>query len=92
MNKSQMTPSSRPSCELDGLPGYPNPKWIIVWTNGKKMRRILMKILRRCRARQIAAESERYRRYHEAKRKIPMDLPPAEYEAEVKRLAKKFKI
>ena len=40
----------------------------------------------------IAAESERYRRYHEAKRKIPMNLPPAEYEAEVKRLAKKFKI
>ena len=37
-------------------------------------------------------EVERYRRYHEAKRKIPMDLPPKEYEAEVKRLAKKYKI
>lgn len=43
-------------------------------------------------ARRVEAESERYRRYHEAKSKIPMDLPPAEYEAEVKRLAKKFKI
>lgn len=40
----------------------------------------------------IAAESERYRRYAEAKRRIPMNLPPREYEAEVKRLAKKFKI
>ena len=40
----------------------------------------------------IAAESERYRRYAEAKRKIPMNLSPGEYEAEVKRLAKKFKI
>ena len=39
-----------------------------------------------------AGEAERYRRYHEAKRRIPMDLPPAEYEAEVKRLAKKYKI
>ena len=43
-------------------------------------------------ARRTEADAERYRRYHEAKRKIPMDLPPAEYEAEVKRLAKKFKI
>lgn len=43
-------------------------------------------------ARRAEAESERYRRYHEAKSKIPHDLPPAEYEAEVKRLAKKFKI
>ena len=43
-------------------------------------------------ARRAEADAERYRRYHEAKRKIPMDLPPEEYEAEVKRLAKKFKI
>lgn len=39
-----------------------------------------------------AGEIERYRRYHEEKRKIPMDLSPSEYEAEVKRLAKKYKI
>ena len=51
-----------------------------------------MKIFRRSKARQIAAESERYRRYHEAKAKIPLDLPPDEYEAEVKRLARKYKI
>ena len=42
--------------------------------------------------RMIAAESERYRRYAEAKRKIPMNLSPREYEAEVKRIARKFKI
>jgi hypothetical protein len=40
----------------------------------------------------IAAESERYRRYAEAKRKIPMNISPREYEAEVKRLAKKYHI
>lgn len=34
----------------------------------------------------------RYRRYAEAKRKIPLNLPPAEYEARVRALAKKFKI
>ena len=37
-------------------------------------------------------DCEKYRRSHEAKSKIPMDLPPAEYEAEVKRLARRFKI
>ena len=42
--------------------------------------------------RMIAAESERYRRYAEAKREIPMNLSPREYEVELKRLAKKFKI
>lgn len=40
----------------------------------------------------VAAESERYRRYAEAKRRIPMNLSPREYEAEVKRLARKFKV
>jgi len=38
------------------------------------------------------AQMERYRRYAEAKRKIPMDLPSKEYEARVKRLIKKYKI
>lgn len=38
------------------------------------------------------ADCERYRRYAEAKRRIPMNLPPAEYEARVKKLIKKFKI
>ena len=36
--------------------------------------------------------NERYRRYAEAKRKIPMNLPPKEYEEEVRRLARKYKI
>ena len=38
------------------------------------------------------AEKERYRRFAEAKRRIPMNLPPREYESEIKRLAKKYKI
>jgi hypothetical protein len=40
----------------------------------------------------MRAQTERYRRYAEAKRKIPMNLSPPEYEAEIKRLAKKYKI
>lgn len=38
------------------------------------------------------ADAERYRRYHAAKAKIPMDLPAAEYEARIKKLVKKYKI
>lgn len=37
-------------------------------------------------------DAERYRRYHAAKAKIPMDLPPAEYTERVKKLAKKYHI
>lgn len=36
--------------------------------------------------------NDRYRKYADAKKKIPKDLSPAQYEAEIKRLAKKFKI
>lgn len=39
-----------------------------------------------------AADAERYRRYHEAKSKIPLDLPPQEFEEEVKKLARKYHI
>lgn len=85
-------PSSAVQSEQDTRLGYPNPRWIIVWTNGKKMRRKMMSLKRFLAARRAEAESERYRRYHEAKREIPKNLPPAEYEAEVKRLAKKFKV
>ena len=38
------------------------------------------------------SSNERYRRYAEAKRRIPLNLPPKEYEAEIRRLAKKYKI
>ena len=38
------------------------------------------------------ADRERYRRYAEAKSKIPPDLPPQEYEERLKKLIKKFKI
>lgn len=37
-------------------------------------------------------EENKYIRYAEAKARIPKDLSAAEYEAEVKRLIKKFKI
>lgn len=39
-----------------------------------------------------ASDTERYRRYAEAKSRIPMDLSPEEYEEEVKRLAKRYRI
>lgn len=38
------------------------------------------------------ADQERYRRYAEAKRRIPIDLPPKEYEERLKKLIKKYKI
>ena len=38
------------------------------------------------------ASNERYRRYAEAKSRIPLDLPPKEYEEEVRRLARKYGI
>lgn len=38
------------------------------------------------------ADRERYRRYAEAKQRIPKGLPPAEYEAAVKKLARKYRI
>ena len=36
--------------------------------------------------------NDKYRRYAEAKRRIPLNLPPKEYEAEIKKLMKKYKI
>lgn len=49
------------------------------------MRRVISRLSER-------AENERYRRYANAKAKIPMNLSPAEYEAEVRKLARKYKI
>ena len=37
-------------------------------------------------------DNRKYRFYAEAKAHIPKDLPPREYEEEVKKLAKKFRI
>lgn len=34
--------------------------------------------------------NEKYRRYAEAKRRIPLNLPPKEYEAAVRKLARKY--
>ena len=36
--------------------------------------------------------NEKYRLYAEAKSRIPKNLPPKEYEEEVRRLAKKYRI
>lgn len=38
------------------------------------------------------ADCERYRRYAEEKQRIPKDLSPEEYEARVKKLARKYRI
>ena len=40
----------------------------------------------------VASETERYRRYAEAKARISMNLPPREYEEEVKRLARRYRV
>ena len=40
----------------------------------------------------VASETERYHRYAEAKARIPMNLPPREYEEEVKRLARRYRV
>lgn len=34
--------------------------------------------------------NEKYRRYAEAKRRIPLNLPPKEYKAAVRKLARKY--
>lgn len=44
------------------------------------------------RALRFKHDCEKYRRYAEAKAKIPKDLSPREYEEQIKRLAKMFKI
>lgn len=38
------------------------------------------------------SESDRYRRFEIAKRHIPQNMLPKEYEEEIKRLARKYKI
>jgi hypothetical protein len=43
-------------------------------------------------ATQQKISNERYRRYAEAKSRIPLNLPPKEYEEKVRRLARKYKI
>lgn len=46
----------------------------------------------RFRAVAVQAQVLRYHRYHEAKSRIPLNLPPKEYEAEIRKLAKKYKV
>lgn len=83
MNESPMTQSSTALSPQAIRLGF--------WTMTMKRRR-MMTFKRFIEARRAEADAERYRRYHEEKRKIPMNLPPAKYEAEVKRLIRKFKI
>lgn len=47
---------------------------------------------RKISEKQMQAETYRYKLYAEAKARIPMNLPPREYEAEVKRLARRYHI
>ena len=51
-----------------------------------------MSLTSKFRAVAVQAQMARYRRYDEAKRRIPKDLPPQKYEAEIRRLVKKYKI
>lgn len=51
-----------------------------------------MKMSKRIAALKAEAEATRYRRYSEAKARIPMNLPPKEYEERVKELARKYKV
>lgn len=46
----------------------------------------------RMMAMMMRMSNQKYRLYAEAKSRIPLDLPPAEYEAEIERLAKKYRI
>lgn len=46
-------------------------------------------VLKRIR---FKADCERYRRYAEAKQRIPKDLTPEEYERRVKALARRYRI
>ena len=49
-------------------------------------------MLQKTRTKISRLDVERYRRYHEAKSRIPLDLPPKEFEERVKRLAKRYHI
>lgn len=80
---SRMTPSSPPQSEQATRLGF----WAKPWR-----RTVLMMIDRYVSARIAEAGANRYRKYAEAKAKLPMDLPPKEYEDAIKRLAKKYKI
>lgn len=55
----------------------------------KEMTAMCTSVLKRA---SFKLECERYRRYAEAKQRIPKDLPPEEYEKAVKKLAKKYGI
>ena len=59
----------------------------------KEMNQMCIRAIRRIRTKaEVAADCERYRRYAEAKARIPMNLSPREYEEEVKRLARVYRI
>lgn len=59
----------------------------------KEMSQMCLQAMRRIRTKAaVAADRDRYRRYAEAKSRIPMGLPPREYEEEVKRLARIYRI
>ena len=66
-----------------------------VTTMGRRTRTMCLKSLtnpKRFKAVAVQAQVARYRRYTEAKSRIPLNLPPREYEAAVKKLAKRYKV
>jgi len=82
-----MTPSSTPFSARDTRPGCKGGK---MKTNGRtKTQMCFMATLRKTSKEPVP---DRYRRYEIAKQHIPRNMSAREYEAEVKRLARKFKI
>jgi len=59
-------------------------------TNGGTMEMSIMEILRK--SFRQPQYPDRYKRFEIAKRNIPMNLKPYEYEQEIRRLARKYKI
>ena len=53
---------------------------------------ILTEMVKSITAMRQRASNERYRRYAEAKSKLPKDLPPLKYQEEIRKLARKYKV
>lgn len=91
-----MIPSSHTSCGLATLLGFLTPPLTVVRTmktGGRWTTAMCISAMKRAVSNAaVAAETERYRRYAEAKARIPMNLSPREYEAEVKRLARRYRV
>ena len=79
-----------PPCSARGIHLGLTPAGKTMKMNGR--RKTQMCILGTRPKRSKEAESDRYRRFEIAKRHIPQNMLPKEYEEEIKRLARKYKI